>query len=232
MSGSDRVPPPTAPRVNLPALAPLPTAAERAAAAIREGIFNGEFMPGTPLPEATLAEALQVSRSTVRDALRMLINEHLLSYEVNRGVRVRSLRRDDLHDIYWLRSLVESAAIEALGRVEGEVDLGGLQQAVEAGEQAEKEGRWRDVGTNNVHFHLQLAATLASPRTDEIFRRLMTELRLGFLGVADLEALHRPYVAWNRTILDLLVARRYDAAQEELAVYLRDAEQQIAAELE
>src|SRR5688572_22178768 len=87
-------------RLALPALAPLPTAAERAAEVIREHIFNGEFAPGTPLPETTVAEALHVSRNTVRDAFRMLMHEHLLDYEVNRGVSVRTLDADDLADIY------------------------------------------------------------------------------------------------------------------------------------
>ncbi len=70
----------------LPPIQPLPTAAQRAADLIRQYIFEGQFAPGTPLPEASLSEALQVSRNTVREAFRTLISEHLLTHEPHKGV--------------------------------------------------------------------------------------------------------------------------------------------------
>jgi DNA-binding GntR family transcriptional regulator len=229
MTGPSRVPPPRAPRVDLPALTPLPTAAERAAELIREYIFNGEFMPGTQLPETALADALQVSRNTVRDAFRMLMNEHLLSYEMHRGVSVRSLSADDLHDIYRLRQMVELSAIDALASAEGSVDLSGLLKAVTSGEQAEKDRQWQEVGTQNLRFHAEMVAVLDSQRADQFFKQLMTELRLGFLAIADAESLHRPYLSRNRALLGLLDAGRYAEAREELSNYLHEAEQHLVA---
>src|SRR5919198_3721561 len=92
---------------DLPALQPLPTAAERAADVIRENIFEGRFAPGTALPEAALSKALQVSRNTIREAFRTLTGEHLLAYEAHRGVTVRWLTVDDITDIYRLRRMFE-----------------------------------------------------------------------------------------------------------------------------
>lgn len=235
--------------VTLPPLSPLPTAAERAAELIREHIFNGEFTPGTQLPETALAQALQVSRNTVRDAFRMLMNDHLLSYEMHRGVTVRSLGVDDLHDIFRLRRTLEVAAVDQLAQADhtdhtdqaDRIDpdsvqhagpgrgLDGLERAVSAGERAERKRRWQEVGTQNLRFHAELVAVLESPRADQFFKQLMTELRLGLLAVPDAEALHRPFLGWNRAILDLLADRRYEPARVELRRYLDDAEQQIVA---
>lgn len=235
--------------LTLPPLSPLPTAAERAAEVIREHIFNGEFMPGTPLPETALAQALQVSRTTVRDAFRLLMTDHLLSYEMHRGVTVRSLGVDDLRDIYRLRHPLELAAIDRLAdagepaETEGGGDvarhagehadrirsLDGLGRAVTAAERAARSSHWQEVGTQNLRFHAELVAVLESPRADQFFTQLMTELRLGFLAVPDVEALHRPFLGWNRTILDLLLEGRYDDARGELARYLHEAERQIVA---
>jgi DNA-binding GntR family transcriptional regulator len=222
-------------RLDLPALTPLPTAAERAAEVIREHIFNGELAPGTQLPETTFAEALHVSRNTVRDAFRMLMNEHLLAYEVNRGVSVRELDAGDLADIYALRRMFELPALDRMAEMAeaaeaGEApDLGALRATAVAAEQARSEGRWSDLGTGNLHFHTLIVGVLGSARTDQFFRQLMTEMRLGFLALPDTRALHEPYHRRNQELLGFLEAGDFVAARRGLASYLDDAESQITA---
>jgi DNA-binding GntR family transcriptional regulator len=212
--------------LRLPSLQPVPTAAERAAELIREHIFRGEFMPGTQLPEAALAQALRVSRNTVRDALRTLIHEHLVTYEVNKGVSVRYLTADDVHDIYALRRLLELTALEAV-RGGATLDTESFEATLSAQERAAEEGRWRDVGTQNLRFHAHIVAMHGSVRADEFFRRLMTEMRLGFLGAPDPQGLHEPYMRLNRKIYQLLVKKRHDDAYGALAEYLDMAEREI-----
>jgi DNA-binding GntR family transcriptional regulator len=208
----------------LPALAPLPTVAERAAGLIREYIFEGKFMPGTPLPENSLAQALQVSRNTVREAFRALINEHLLVYEAHKGVAVRSLMATDVRDVYALRRLFELSAVDLLGAGGGALDLDALDRSVCAAENAVRDRRWDDVGTADLRFHEIIVGAHGSPRMDEFFRRLMTEMRLGFLAAADPEALHGPFVPRNRDIFRLLSGDHHGPARQALARYLDDAE--------
>jgi DNA-binding GntR family transcriptional regulator len=212
--------------LRLPSLQPVPTAAERAADLIREHIFRGEFMPGTPLPEIALAQALQISRNTVRDALRTLVHEHLVTYEVNKGVSVRYLTADDVRDIYALRRLLELAAL-ALIKEGATLDTEAFEAILSAQERAAEEGRWRDVGTQNLRFHAQIVTTHRSVRADGLFRELMTEMRLGFLGAPDPQTLHEPYMRWNRKIYDLLRNNRHDEAHTSLAEYLKVAEREV-----
>jgi DNA-binding GntR family transcriptional regulator len=129
---------------DLPALQPLPTAAERAADVIRQNIFEGRFAPGTALPEATLSRALRVSRNTVREAFRTLIGEHLLAYETHKGVMVRRLTADDVRDIYKLRRMFELTAIDlAIGGHHG-LEVVELSEIVAAAEQAAEDGLWSE----------------------------------------------------------------------------------------
>jgi DNA-binding GntR family transcriptional regulator len=65
--------------------------AERIVEVLRGRITEGYFTPGTRLSEDALAEALGVSRNTLREAFRLLTHERLLEYRLNRGVFVRSL---------------------------------------------------------------------------------------------------------------------------------------------
>lgn len=219
---------PSRPPLDLPSLEPLPTAAERAAELIRDGIFQGKFQPGTPLPETALAQALQVSRNTVREAFRTLVAEHLLSYEVNRGMTVRGLEPADVADIYRLRRFFELAAVDELAGG-APLDAAGMRAAVDAAEAAATAAEWGAVGTQNLRFHELLVAVHGSPRVSEFFRRLMTEMRLGFLAVADPAAFHGAYLPRNREVLDALVAGEHTRARETLAVYLDDARADVAA---
>jgi DNA-binding GntR family transcriptional regulator len=214
----------------LPALEPLPTAAERAADVIRENIFEGRFAPGTALPEAALSKALQVSRNTVREAFRTLTGEHLLAYEAHRGVTVRWLTVDDVTDIYRLRRMFELTAIElAVAGGGSEVDVDAIGGLVAAAERAAGAGRWNEVGTLNLRFHEQIVGAHRSPRIDEVFRRLMTEVRLGFLAFSDPAELHAPFVSRNRALHALIADGSTRQAREELATYLDDAERLIVA---
>jgi DNA-binding GntR family transcriptional regulator len=208
----------------LPPLAPLPTAAERAANLIRDYIFQGRFLPGTPLPESVLAQALQVSRNTVREAFRTLMNEHLLDYEPHKGVTVRWLTAAEVREIFALRRLFELSASELIASGAATLDLAALDHAVADARAAAADGRWGDVGTANLYFHGALVAAHRNGRLDEFFRHLMTELRLGFLAVPDPESFHGPFLHRNAEIRDLLAAGEHQQARTALARYLDDAE--------
>jgi DNA-binding GntR family transcriptional regulator len=208
----------------LPSLRPLPTTAERAASVIRDNIFEGRFAPGTALPEAALAEALRVSRNTVREAFRMLTAEHLLSHEAHKGVVVRQLSAGDVRDIYYLRRVFELSAFELAIET---LELAGIAAVVAEAQELAAAGRWREVGTANLRFHEVIVGIHRSARITEVFRRLMTELRLGFLAVEDPAAFHGAFLARNRAILEAMAAGRLGEARAELTGYFNDAESMV-----
>src|SRR5262249_38817385 len=71
-------------------------------------------LPGTPLREAALAAELGVSRSTLREAARVLASEGLVRYQMNRGIVVADITGPDAADIYAARAALELAAVDAL----------------------------------------------------------------------------------------------------------------------
>ena len=78
---------------------------------LRDSIIRGELPPGTPLREHALAETLDVSRNTVREALRLLSHEGLVDYHVHRGVAVRKLSAADVRDLFLTREALEVMAV-------------------------------------------------------------------------------------------------------------------------
>lgn len=78
---------------------------------VRASILRGELAPGTVVSQVRLARDLGVSRTPLREALRMLQREGLIESEHNRRVRVAGLSQPDLEQLYVMRVLLESEAI-------------------------------------------------------------------------------------------------------------------------
>src|SRR6476646_9829089 len=114
--GSTTAPTPSrrlrADRPTLTGMATVGTKADDLALALEEAIVSGEIAPGTVLRQEQLSEQYRVSRTPVREALRRLAALGLVSFVPNRGVRVRTLSRDELREAFLVRAELESLATE------------------------------------------------------------------------------------------------------------------------
>jgi DNA-binding GntR family transcriptional regulator len=200
--------------------------ADRVADLLRTHITQGLFPPGTRLSEEAIGQALGVSRNTLREAFRLLSHERLAVHQLNRGIFVPVLGREDVIDLYAVRRVVEGGAARLATTAPASLRLGVLA-AVEAGERAAAEGRWQDVRTIDLQVHQAIAALARSPRVDELMRRALAELRLAFHAMSDAEEFHEPFVRRNRVLGDLIAAGDGEAAELELLDYLAEAEAQF-----
>jgi DNA-binding GntR family transcriptional regulator len=86
------------------------TKADEIAFALEEAIVSGEIEPGSILRQEQLSERYAVSRTPVREALRRLAALGLVQFVPNRGVRVRTLAREELREAFLVRAELESLA--------------------------------------------------------------------------------------------------------------------------
>jgi DNA-binding GntR family transcriptional regulator len=86
------------------------TKADEIGLELEREIVTGELAPGTVLRQEHISERFAVSRTPVREALRQLAAHGLVSFEPNRGVRVRTLSRDELYEAFLVRAELESLA--------------------------------------------------------------------------------------------------------------------------
>lgn len=80
-------------------------------ARLREAILNTELAPGLVMSQVALADELGVSRTPLREALRLLQGEGLIEAEPNRRVRVAPITASDVEELYALRVTVEAEAL-------------------------------------------------------------------------------------------------------------------------
>jgi DNA-binding GntR family transcriptional regulator len=205
----------------------------RGVSALRRRILAGEVRPGWPLREVALAAELGVSRNTLREVLLVLASEGLVQHVPHHGARVVQLGVRDARDIYLVRQLIESAAIEhaasrpleaseylsaAVGRLEDAAAAHDLDQLVEA-----------DLG-----FHRSLAAVLESDRLSSLFRKIETQLRLAFSIVAFTDREYEqpePLVDEHRELHRLITSGDVNRAKEALRTHLVKYEARLVAVL-
>jgi DNA-binding GntR family transcriptional regulator len=201
---------------------------------LRSMIWLGELLPGYRLREVPLAQSFGVSRNTIRDAIRELATEGLVTHELHRGALVASLDASDVRDLYAVRRLLELNAVSRASQAH----LEPVADAVELMERAVQAGDWEAMVEADGRFHQALVAMLGSPRLNRFFEQIGAEFRfaigvLSFQDAAD-RAAGSPdgtelsqLAAEHREIYDLLASRRKADARRALEVHLSENERRL-----
>jgi DNA-binding GntR family transcriptional regulator len=209
-----------------PEVAEALSTTDRVVNVLRTYILEGALAPGAPLREVSVAAELEVSRNTLREALRLLASEGLVVQPPNKGASVKTFTASEVRDIYRTRRVLEmQAATESA--VATEEQFAAMEAAVMAKERAEQARLWREAGTASLRFHQALIAVLGSCRLNEFFRTLLAQLRLAWATSCDEEQFQRGWAARDRELYDLLRHGRRTHSVGVLLIYLEDSERQV-----
>jgi DNA-binding GntR family transcriptional regulator len=127
---------------------------EEVAERLRQRIFARELEPGSWIDEIRLAQEYGISRTPMREALKVLAAEGLVTMKVRRGAYVTEVNEKDLSDVYHLLSLLEADAVSELTLKVSAEQLEELQAMHrELGEAQEDRTRFFSI---NERFHLRL----------------------------------------------------------------------------
>lgn len=165
-------------------MAAVPVSAPRTAhtyayEALRARILSGDLAPGAALVQAALAQDLGVSLTPVREALRDLATEGLITFSPHRGATVTQLDLDDALEIYRIRLQLEPDAVERAVPAATPALLDEAERLID--EMAVSDGaRWIEL---NLEFHTLLLSPANSPRLFGILRSLQEAATL-YVGVA------------------------------------------------
>ena len=100
---------------------------DEVAATLRERIFAGELAPGSFVDEATLCETMKISRTPLREALKVLTAEGLVRHEPRRGCFVNRVTEKDLDEIFPVIALLEGRCAFEAARNASDADLLALE---------------------------------------------------------------------------------------------------------
>jgi DNA-binding GntR family transcriptional regulator len=203
------------------------TKADDIAVLIEEAIVSGEIEPGTVLRQEQLSERFGVSRTPVREALRRLAALGLVSFIPNRGVRVREVSRDELHEAFLVRAELEALVTELAARKLTPEALAELEDCERRFARLTKEVRSREPGGDrrslmanwmsaNHAFHDVLYRTAAAPYVEAVAKAA----RRSFAGTTvwapldeELDRLYERNQAEHRAIRQALAAGSVEGAR-------------------
>lgn len=128
-------------------------ARERVYEHIKTAIFSGHLNPGEKLTEEHLAETLGVSRTPVREALHKLESEGLIKIRKKRGFIVSRDSREEVEELFELRSILEGYTLRVISQTISEEILHQLDGFIKNAEDALKRKKIEDVLKWNTRFH-------------------------------------------------------------------------------
>ncbi|MGH2351994.1 MAG: GntR family transcriptional regulator [Chloroflexota bacterium] len=209
---------------------------------VREHVLDvlrsGRLTQGDRVPETSLARALDVSLSPVREALFRLADQGILEHRPRRGFYVRTLSEAETRETYTFRALLESFAARLVAqrrttadgetRARDEAAFDALAAVIEEGGRAAFAGDRRAVSEANAKFHDLLVRTTSHSLLERAWAlHAPVEWLLGPTWTWWHEPLTpaeaRDWVARHERLLDLVRAGDAGAAEREASVHVREA---------
>ena len=199
---------------------------EEVAATLRDDIFSGTLGPGSFIDETVVCERLRISRTPLREALKVLAAEGLVRHEPRRGSFVREVTEQDLDDIFPVIALLEGRCAYEAAQHASDADLEALDTLHERLTQHASANRINEYYATNLAIHEAIIA-LASNRW---LAQVIADLRK-ILKLARLQQLHAPgrlaqSLSEHLAVYAALRARDGDGAEAAMRTHLtrqRDA---------
>jgi DNA-binding GntR family transcriptional regulator len=198
---------------------------------LREAIIDGRIAQGEALREIPLSRTFGTGRSAVREAIRQLVQEGLVEYELHRGAFVRVMSLADRLDVYVAREAIEAGVARLAVEASPPPDLSALRAALE---DLRTRAKGHDHVTEelidaDIRFHEELVRLADSPRLRRAHETLVAETRMLLR--------HHPAYPWadyvrdHERLLDA-IERRDSRAPDYVIEHLRLSARLIGEELD
>jgi len=190
---------------------------EEVAELLRQRIFARELEAGSWIDELRIAQALGISRTPLREALKVLAAEGLVTMKVRRGAYVTEVSEKDLRDVYHLLSLLESDAarvVASSGTDEHMTQIQFLQTELE-GAVGDRD-RFFQINEN---FHMLLLDIADNRWRDQMVADLRKVMKLNRHHSLFKEGRIAQSLAEHQSIVQALVARQPEQAAQRMTAH-------------
>jgi DNA-binding GntR family transcriptional regulator len=201
----------------------LPGRREQVADMLRMAIASGRFPAGTRLIERELCEMMGVSRTSLREALRELQTDGLITLQPNKGLSVSVISEQTARSIYEVRAMLEGLAARLFARNATPDQMKALRESVDALEKVYDDFSAEAFIANKTRFYDILLEGAGNEVAADMLRRIHTrvsQLRAVPLPNSDLA---RQSIQELREFLDALESRDEERAWRTCIVHVEAA---------
>lgn len=194
---------------------------------LRKGILTGELKPGERLMEIHLANRLGVSRTPIREAIRKLELEGLVTMIPRRGAEVANITEKNLKDVLEVRRALEGLAIELACERISEEQKRILEERLL---QVEKAVRTKDAGaiaSADVAFHDTIVEATGNDRLIQLVSNLGEQMyRYRFEYIKDV-SMHSQIISEHKIMLNCIISKDRENAAQIVKVHIDNQEEAI-----
>jgi DNA-binding GntR family transcriptional regulator len=187
---------------------------EEVAELLRQRIFRRELEPGSWIDEVKLAQEYGISRTPLREALKVLAAEGLVTMKVRRGAYVTEVSDRDLAEVYHLLSLLESDAAAVVAERATDAQLKELQKL--HGELEKAMGDREKFFAVNERFHMRLLELADNRWRNQMVADLRKVMKLNRHNSLLKSGRIDESLAEHRAIVEALVQRQPERARERM----------------
>lgn len=196
---------------------------QQALAALRRAITTGDIPPGTHLVETELSEMLQISRGTLREAMRQLQQEGLISAGARGRLSVRHLDAKEIRDIFAVRAALESLAARELCSVEDRTAaIKALREAVAEMDRAAKSGLEERIEAD-LNFHRTLCRLSGNETLLHSWQSLEGNIRMSIMFAGLERAVKNMSVKRHSDIVDAIETGDAGKVNETICCHMEEA---------
>lgn len=200
---------------------------------LRERILKGVYKPGERLMEIHLADQLGVSRTPIREAIRMLELEGLVKMVPRKGAQVAKISKEDLQDVLEVRKALDTLSVKlACERItEDEIKL--LNNAEREFEKALASKDVREIAEADVAFHDVIHAATKNGRLKSMISNLAERIyRYRFEYIKQQSDGGKTLMLEHREIMRCIESRDVESAVKATEIHIDNQEISISEQLD
>jgi DNA-binding GntR family transcriptional regulator len=199
---------------------------EDVAELLRQRIFSRELQPGGWIDELKLAEQYGISRTPLREALKVLATEGLVTMKVRRGAYVTEVNDKDLRDVFHLMAVLEADAASAVAQIATDKQLQELDALHQQLEKAAKDRKDHiKFFTINEAFHIRLLEIADNKWACQMVADLRKVMKLNRAQSLLKSGRIEESLAEHSTIMDALKKRDAVAAQTAMRAHIESGQE-------
>ena len=193
---------------------------EEVAELLRQRIFRRELEPGSWIDEVKLSQEYGISRTPLREALKVLAAEGLVTMKMRRGAYVTEVSERDLAEVYHLLSLLESDAAGVVAQKASDAELNELK-ALHAELEAATRNRDKFFAVNE-RFHMRLLEIAGNRWRNQMVADLRKVMKLNRHNSLLKSGRIQESLGEHRAVMEAIEKRNAAAAMKRMQEHFRN----------
>jgi len=198
---------------------------------LRKSIWNREITFGESLIESDLSEKYGVSRSTIRDALKILEYEGLVIIRPRKGAYVSEFSNKDWKEIIELRIIIETHAFIKISEILTDEHIKDLEKILAAMRQGVKEEDWNKLFDLDLKYHSYVVNLSENSRIIKIYESIQVQIRTFLINLDQYYSSFEAFYQEQKYLFDILLTKDPILIEKTIRKHIGYVENRVLAEL-